>query len=100
MHLCLVIQNNKGNLYSDSVIVLPITDFKSAEKFDPNVHHKIFNSNFESVDRHGLDKNPSKVKVADITTVDKSRIGNRVGKLNNFTYEKIMKKLRRILATS
>lgn len=100
LHLGLVIQNNKGNLYSDTVIVLPITDYKSDEKYDPNVHHKIYNSYFESVDRHSLDKNPSKVKIADITTVDKSRIGNRVGKLNNVTYEKIMQKLKKILATS
>ena len=97
LHLGLVIQNDKGNLYSDTVIVLPITDYKSDEKFDPNVHHKICNSYFESVDRHGLDKNPSKVKIADITTVDKSRIGSRVGKLNDKTYGLIIGKLKKIL---
>jgi len=62
LHLGLVVQNDRGNLYSDTVIVLPITDYKSDEKFDNNVHHKIYNSYFESVDRYGLDKNPSKVK--------------------------------------
>lgn len=97
LHLGLVIQNNKGNLYSDTVIVLPITDYKSDEKFDNNVHHKIYNSYFEQVDRHGLDKDPSKVKIADITTVDKSRIGNRVGKLNDKTYGIILGKLKKIL---
>lgn len=97
LHLGLVVQNDKGNLYGDTVIVLPITDYKSHEKFDNNVHHKIYNSYFESVDRHGLDKNPSKVKIADITTVDKARIGRRVGKLNDITYELIIKKLQKIL---
>lgn len=97
LHLGLVIQNDKGNLYSDTVIVLPITDFKDNEKYDPNVHHKICNSYFENVDKRGLDKDPSKVKIADITTVDKSRIGNRIGKLNNKTYGLIMGKLKKIL---
>lgn len=97
LHLGLVIQNDKGNLYSDTVIVLPITDFKSDEKYDINVHHKIYNSYFEFVDRNGLDKNPSKVKIADITTIDKSRIGNRVGKLNDKTYGLIVRKLKKIL---
>ena len=97
LHLGLVIQNDKGNLYSDTVIVLPITDYKTDEKNKKNVHHKIYNHYFESVDRHGLDKNPSKVKIADITTVDKSRIGNRVGKLNNKTYGLIIDKLKKIL---
>lgn len=97
LHLGLVIQNDKGNLYSDTVIVLPITDFKNDEKYDHNVHHKIYNSYFESVDRRGLDKDPSKVKIADITTIDKSRIGSRVGKLNNKTYGLIMDKLKKIL---
>ena len=97
LHFGLVIQNDKGNLYSDTVIVLPITDFKSDEKYDINVHHKIYNSYFEFVDRNGLDKNPSKVKIADITTIDKSRIGNRVGKLNDKTYGLIVRKLKKIL---
>ena len=97
LHLGLVVQNDKGNLYSDTVIVLPITDFKSDEKYDTNVHHKIFNSYFEFVDRKGLDKDPSKVKIADIVTIDKSRIGVRVGKLNDKTYELIIKKLKKIL---
>ena len=52
---------------------------------------------FEFVDRNGLDKNPSKVKIADITTIDKSRIGNRVGKLNDKTYGLIVRKLKKIL---
>lgn len=97
LHLGLVVQNDKGNLYSDTVIVLPITDYKSDEKFDHNVHHKIYNSYFESIDRHGLDKNPSKVKIADIVTIDKSRIGSRVGKLNDKTYGLIIGKLKKIL---
>lgn len=97
LHLGLVIQNNKGNTFSDTVIVLPITDFKSKEKFDLNVHHKLYNNNFEYVDKHGLDKNPSKVKLADIRTVDKSRIGNRVGKVDKETYTKIMNKFLKIV---
>ena len=97
LHLGLVIQNDKGNLYSDTVIVLPITDYKGDEKFDPHVHHKIYNSYFETVDKNGLDKNPSKVKIADIVTVDKARIHNRVGKINDKTFNLIMKKLKLIL---
>ena len=50
LHLGLVIQNDKGNLYSDTTIVLPITDFKAEEKYDKNVHHKIYNHFFESVE--------------------------------------------------
>nr|WP_286173435.1 type II toxin-antitoxin system PemK/MazF family toxin [Clostridium sp. WB02_MRS01] len=100
LHLGLVIQNDTGNAFSDTVIVLPITDYKCDEKFDNNVHHKIYNSYFEFVDRHGLDKNPSKVKIADVTTVDKSRIGARVGKLDSKTYELIIKKFRKVVNIS
>ena len=92
LHLGLVVQNDKGNLYSDTVIVLPINDYKGDEKFDLHVHHKIYNSYYETVDR-----NASKVKIADIVTVDKARIHNRVGKLNDKTFNLIMKKLKIIL---
>ena len=46
LHLGLVIQNDIGNLYGDNVIVLPITDFKSKDKYNHKLHHKIWNSYF------------------------------------------------------
>lgn len=97
LHLGLVIQNDIGNLFGDNVIVLPITDCKSNDKYNPKLHHKIWNNYFESVTLNGLDKNPSKVKIADITTIDKARIGRAVGVLNQRTYDMIIEKLCKIL---
>ena len=97
LHLGLVIQNDIGNLYGDNVIVLPITDFKSKDKYNPKLHHKIWNSYFESVTLNGLDKDPSKVKISDITTVDKARFGRMVGIINKTTYNIIIEKLCKIL---
>lgn len=74
-----------------------ITDYKSNDKYNPKLHHKIWNNYFESVTLNGLDKNPSKVKIADITTVDKARIGRAVGVLNQQTYDIIIEKLCKIL---
>ena len=93
LHLGLVISNNGSNLFGDTVVVLPITDFKSSKQYNSHIHHKIWNTYFDSVEKSGLDKNPSKVKIADIVTIDKARIKRKVGVLNERTYKTIMKKL-------
>ena len=46
---------------------------------------------------NGLDKDPSKVKISDITTVDKARFGRMVGIINKTTYNIIIEKLCKIL---
>lgn len=100
IHLGLVIQNDRGNLYSDNVIVLPITEYKSDKQYHDKFQHKICNSYFEETIQGGLDKDPSKVKIADITTVDKARVLKEVGTLNKKTYKIIIKKLCGILDIS
>lgn len=97
LHLGLIFQNDNGNKYGDTTIVLPITDYKSDEKFDSNIHFILKNEHFESVEKNGLDKDPSKIKLSDITTIDKARLDIKIGKLKPEVLLLIKKKLRKIL---
>lgn len=98
LHLGLIVQNDVGNIYRDTVVVLPITDYKAGEKFDKNIHLMLKNSDFESKVKNGLEKDPSKIKVGDITTIDKARLGKKVGKLQiSFMTEKVEPLIKELL---
>lgn len=96
-HPVIILQNDKGNLYSETTIVIPMTGIEAGEKLDPIIHFKITNYDFESVEKSGLDKNPSKIKLADITTIDKARLKTKVGKLKSTFMKTIEKKVKKIL---
>lgn len=68
----LVIQNDIGNKYSPTIIVLAIT---SKSKKNIPTHVKI-DSNFEGI------KKDSIVLVEQVRTIDKSRLIKRIGKLD------------------
>lgn len=89
----LVVQCNKGNSYSDTTIIIPIIKCSNYERFDNNIHYHLYENNFEFINDN-VNFDSLKVKISDITSINKSRVINCVGKLNNNTYEKILNKLR------
>ena len=75
-HLVVIIQNKKANIYSEKVNVLPIEG--DGTKINPNYQVRL--SSAELTDGK-LDKEPSRIIVTDITTIDKARLGRRIGRL-------------------
>ena len=75
-HLVVIIQNKKANIYSEKVNVLPIEG--DGTKINPNYQVRL--SSAELADGK-LDKEPSRIIVTDITTIDKARLGRRIGRL-------------------
>jgi mRNA interferase MazF len=95
-HPVLIIQNDFGNGQGETTIVLPITDLDD-EKYDKNIHQRIYNSDLVYKIKNGLDKEPSKVKIADILTIDKVRIKRKVGKVSPRFLRIVERKLSRVL---
>lgn len=77
-HLVVIVQNKKGNIYSEKVNVLPIEG--DGNKINPNYQIKLCNDNLES---GYLDKDPSRIIVTDIMTLDKARLDRKIGKIKN-----------------
>lgn len=82
-----IIQNDVGNKYSPTVIVAPITTRIKGKSKLPT--HYYLNAG------HGIEE-PSTVLLEQLRTIDKQRLGNRVGKLS----DKQMKVIDRKLAVS
>jgi mRNA-degrading endonuclease toxin of MazEF toxin-antitoxin module len=77
-HLVIIVQNKKGNLYADKVNVLPIEG--DGSKINPAYQIKLSNDDMET---GKLDKDPSRIIVSDILTIDKARLDLLVGKVNS-----------------
>lgn len=90
MHPVLIIQNKKQNLHSEKVNVLPIEG--DGNKINPIYHEQITSSDLEGDTI--LAKNPSRVIISDILTIDKARLGIRVGKLKEDKMQLINKKIK------
>ena len=73
-HLVVIVQNKKGNIYSEKVNVLPIEG--DGTKINPNYQVQL---SFKDLIDGKLDKEPSRIIVTDITTIDKARLGRRIG---------------------
>lgn len=76
-HPVLIIQNQNSNIHSCKVNVLPIEG--DGKKINPKYHEQITNADFENNIK--LIKNPSRVVISDVLTIDKSRLNIRIGKL-------------------
>lgn len=84
-HLVVIIQNKKGNMYSEKVNVLPIEG--DGRRFNPNYQKQLKNDDLE----YGhLDKNPSRIIITDILTYDKARLKNKIGKVKPEYMSKII----------
>ena len=91
-HLVVIIQNKKANIYSEKVNILPIEG--NGTKINPNYHVQLSSNDLSF---GTLDKDPSRIIVTDITTIDKARLGRRIGQLTPACMAKIGYLLRKQL---
>lgn len=90
-HLIVVISNEKTNIYADKINVLPIEGDGSVV---PNYLEQLTNSDLE----YGhLDKNPSRVIIPEILTIDKARLEQKIGKIKKEKIDRISKKIQKQL---
>lgn len=81
----LVIQNNKGNTYAPTVIIAPISSRMHKAKFPTHVN------------LHCL-QYPSFVELEQIRTIDKRRLRNYMGRIDEATQEQVNQAIRVSLA--
>jgi len=77
---CLIVQNNKGNLYSPLTIIAPITSKQFTKEYPTNV--------LVSKRESKLDKD-STILLNQIKTIDKQRIIKKIGNIDSLTMEKV-----------
>lgn len=77
-HLVVILQNQNSNMYSDKVTVVPIEG--DGNKIKPSYQTKLTNEDLYS---GKLDKDPSRIIFADIMTIDKSKLGRKIGILKD-----------------
>lgn len=92
-HLVLILQNNKGNMYGEKVNIVPIEG--DGTKINPAYQVKLSNDDMEN---GYLTKDPSRIIVTDITTIDKARLGKRIGKVKAECMSNVDKILRQQLS--
>jgi len=97
-HSVLILQKNKGNEYSETVIAIPLSTLDEGERIDNAIHHKIEKFNLEEVFKVDINGKPSKVKIADITTLDKARLIEKVARVRKPVMHKINQKLINLLS--
>lgn len=83
-HLVVVIQNQTSNIYSDKVTVVPIEG--DGQKIKSNYQTKLTN---DDLSYGKIDKDPSRIIFADIMSIDKARLGRKIGKLSNTKIERL-----------
>lgn len=89
-HLVMIIQNNKGNLYANTVVCIPISS--SGKLYPP--HEKILATDIK---QGRLDKLPSKAKTEQIQYLDKARLIHKVAELKPDIINRICKRLKKNL---
>ena len=81
---CLVISNNRQNEFSPLIIVVPITS--DLDKIYP----------FEVVVEIGWGK--GKILTDQVRSLDKDRLGNKIGQIDETTMTEISEKMKRVMA--
>ncbi len=89
-HLVVIMQNNKANLFSNTVVVIPISS--SGKLYDG--HEKIEADDIKS---GRLDKLPSKVKTEQIQFIDKARLIHKVAEFTDDAVKRISLRLGKTL---
>ncbi len=85
----LIIQNDEGNKFSPTTIIVPITSTKFTKEFPTNVTISKQESKLN---------NDSTVLMNQIRTIDKSRIIKKISSLDNFIMNKVDRALKISLA--
>ena len=81
----LIIQNNKGNMHSSTTIAAPITTKRIPNRLPVHV--------FTFAGKSGLPQNSS-VMLEQIRVLDKSRLSEYVGRINDFTMDEVDRALK------
>ena len=93
-HPVLIIQNQNSNIHSEKVNVLPIEG--DGNKIKPKYQEQITSQDLEG--NISLYKDPSRVIISDVMTIDKARLGKKVGKLKEEKLQIISEKLKNQLS--
>jgi mRNA-degrading endonuclease toxin of MazEF toxin-antitoxin module len=88
-HLVVIIQHQKGNIFGEKVNILPIEG--DGNTITPAYQIQLNNTDLES---GILDKDPSRIILTDITTLDKARLERKVGIVNPKKMKDISDKLK------
>ena len=83
-HLVIIMQNKNSNMYSDKVTVIPIEG--DGNKIKKSYQLKLTN---DDLYLGTLDKNPSRIIFTDIMTIDKARLGRKIGMLKTEKIERL-----------
>lgn len=75
-HLVIIIQNKKGNIYSEKVNVLLIEG--DGKSINQNYQMELLNDDLLT---GTLNKDPSRIILTDISTYDKARLKSKIGKI-------------------
>lgn len=89
-HLVVIMQNNKANIFSNTVVVIPISS--SGKLYDG--HEKIEEDDIKS---GRLDKLPSKVKTEQVQFIDKARLIHKVAEFTDDAMVRISLRLGKTL---
>lgn len=93
-HPVVIIQNQSQNIHAEKVNVLPIEG--DGNKVNPKYQEQITSNDLENNVK--LQKDPSRIIISDILTIDKARLGKKVGKLKKEKMDIIDKKIRNQLS--
>ncbi|RKJ62046.1 type II toxin-antitoxin system PemK/MazF family toxin [Butyricicoccus sp. 1XD8-22] len=88
-HPVVIIQNATGNAYAQKVIVVPIEG--DGNEIDEAYMMKITSDDLEGDVQ--LTKNPSRIIVSEIKTIDKARLGKKIGELKSDRLKLLNEKL-------
>ena len=89
-HLVVIMQNNKANIFSNTIVVIPISS--SGKLYDG--HEKIEGTDIKN---GRLDKLPSKVKTEQIQFIDKARLIHKVAEFTDEAVDRISMRLGKTL---
>lgn len=89
-HPVVIMQNESQNIHAEKVNVLPIEG--DGNKINPRYQVQITSNDLEG--DSFLTKDPSRVIISDILTIDKARLGTKIGKLNENIMGVISEKLK------
>lgn len=90
-HLAIVISNAKTNIFADKINIVPI------EGDGNKITTYLVQLRNEDLEDGHLDKDPSRIIIPEILTVDKARLQNRIGKIKEEKMKIINDKLKRQL---
>lgn len=88
-HPVIIIQNATGNLFAQKVIVIPIEG--DGNTINESYMMKVTSEDLE--DNKKLKKDPSRFIVSEIITIDKARLGVKVGKLKREKMKELNQKV-------